>query len=286
MSRYYVDQEDLQEMGRLLKQSFYLMRMFGGILSERPDLAGIRRILDIACGPGQWATEVARKHPSVEVRGMDLSQRMIDFASAKALQDGVDNVSFEVADATKLPLPYKDNSFDLVNASLIYAFMTRELWPRFIKDCWRIVRPGGYVRVIQEDANIVTNSPAMHQYHVLGSLALQRAGSSFYGDQLGVNPRLPGMFERAGFTIRSEKHHIIDVSYGTEGYRVALEDYRILLASLRSFLVKWGVATAEEANDCYQTFLHEMRNGIDIGGGIIDPFRGWWHFYSIFGERV
>src|SRR5579859_5393106 len=120
MSRYFVDPEDLQEMGRLLKQSFFLMRMFGGILSERPDLGGMHRILDIACGTGQWATEVARKHSSVEVRGMDLSLRMIEFASAKAAQDGVENVFFEVADATKLPLPYEDNSFHLVNASLIY----------------------------------------------------------------------------------------------------------------------------------------------------------------------
>ena len=287
MSQYYVDPEDLEEMGRLLKQSLFLIRQYGGILVERPDFKDIERVLDIACGPGQWASDVARQYPkTIHVTGLDLSQRMINFASAKALQDGIENITFQVGDATKLPLPYKDNSFDLVNASLIYAFMTRDLWPRFIKDCWRILRPGGYLRVIQEDANILTNSPAMHQYHLLGSQALQRAGSSFYADQLGVNPRLPGMFERAGFIIESQRHYIIDVSHGTEGYRLAYEDYRILLAKLRQFLVKWGVATSQEADECYQQFLREMRNGITLDGGIVDPYRGWWHFYSIFGEKL
>src|SRR5262249_52638723 len=106
MAQYYVDPEDLKEMGRLLKQSFFFMERCGGILSERRDLKGIRRAIDIACGPGQWATALARNFSNVEVVGMDISQRMIEFAAAQALQDGLDNLSFEVGDATRLPLPY------------------------------------------------------------------------------------------------------------------------------------------------------------------------------------
>ena len=271
-------------MRRLQDQSYFLMRNFGGILSEHPNFHGIHHVLDIACGPGQWALEVARKNRHIEINGFDLSERMINFASAKAYQDKLENVSFKVGDATRLPLPYADQSFDLINASLIYAFMTRQLWSQLIKDCWRLLRPGGFLRIIQEDANIICNSPAMHQYHVLGSLALQRAGASFYSDQLGVIPRLPGMFERANFTIRSQKHHIIDVSHGTEGYRLAYEDYRILLANLRPFLVKWGTATELEADACYQQFLKEMRYGIVTDEGT-EKFVGFWHFYSIFGQK-
>ncbi len=285
MSQYYVDPEDVEEMNRLLDQSYFLMRQFGGVLPERPDFQGIQQVLDIACGPGQWASEVARKHRHIEIHGLDLSERMIHFAHAKAHQDHLENVTFAVGDATRLPLSFPDNSFDLINASLIYAFMTRDFWPLLIKECWRLLRPGGFLRIIQEDANIMTNSPAMHQYHVLGSLALQRAGASFYSDQLGVIPRLPGMFERANFQLQTQKHHIIDVSQGTEGYRQAYEDYKILLANLRPFLVKWEVATPEEANACYQQFLHEMKHGIRIDDGI-DPYRGYWHFYSIFGQKV
>ncbi len=285
MSQYYVDPEDVEEINRLQDQSYFLMKKFGGVLSEHPDFHGIHQVLDIACGPGQWALEVARKHPQIEMCGIDLSERMIRFASAKAYQDKQENVTFEVKDATHLPLPYADNSFDLINASLIYAFMTRDLWPRLIQECWRLLRPGGFLRIIQEDANIMTNSTAMHQYHILGSLALQRAGAGFYGDQLGVIPRLPWMFERAHFQIQSQKHHIIDISHGTEGYRLAYEDYRILLANLRPFLVKWNVATEQEANECYQQFLKDMRYGIETPEST-EKFVGFWHFYSIFGQKI
>jgi ubiquinone/menaquinone biosynthesis C-methylase UbiE len=141
-------------MNRLLDQSYFLMRQFGGILPEHPDFQGIHSVLDIACGPGQWDTQVARKQPQLSIRGLDLSKRMINFASAKAHQDTLENVTFEVGDATHFPLPYADHSFDLVNASLIYAFMTRDLWPQLIQECWRILTPGGFLRIIQEDANI------------------------------------------------------------------------------------------------------------------------------------
>lgn len=63
------------------------------------------------------------------------------------------------------------------------------------------------MRLIQEDANILTNSPALHEYHLLGSLALYREGAGYYTDQLGVIPRLPAMFKNAGFQILATKHN-------------------------------------------------------------------------------
>ena len=36
MSQYYVDPEDVEEMNRLLDQSYFLMRQFGGILPSIP----------------------------------------------------------------------------------------------------------------------------------------------------------------------------------------------------------------------------------------------------------
>jgi ubiquinone/menaquinone biosynthesis C-methylase UbiE len=285
MSQYYVDQEHIEEMARLLKQSRFLTKSLGGLLEDRPDFSGIGRVLDIACGPGEWATEVARQHPGITVVGMDISQRMIQFAQAKAYQDQINNITFEQADATKLPLHYADASFDFINMSLIYAFMTRTLWPLLIKECYRILRPGGALRVIQEDANVKTNSPAMDQYHRLGSLALYKAGQGYYPHQLGVIPRLRGMFKQAGFTQLSQRHYIIDISQGTEGYPLAYEDYKILLGLLRPFLVKWGVATAAEADACYQQFLKEIKYGIENEDGSHDDFVAFWHFSSVYGVK-
>jgi hypothetical protein len=53
MSEYFVNQNDIREMSRLLKQSWYFIKQFGGWLAERPDFRGIHRVLDVACGPGE-----------------------------------------------------------------------------------------------------------------------------------------------------------------------------------------------------------------------------------------
>jgi hypothetical protein len=150
---------------------------------------------------------------------------------------------------------------------------------------YRILRPNGWLRIINEDANVVTNSPAMHEYHLRGSLALQRAGSAFYADQLGISPRLRFFFEQAGFLVRSQRYSPVDISAGTEAYKMALEDYKILLGNLRPFLVKWGTATETEADDLYHQFLREMRSGIDHGA-VRESFTGFWHFFSILGQKV
>jgi SAM-dependent methyltransferase len=66
------------------------------------------RILDVGCGTGRHAIELAQRGYSVT--GVDLSPNMLDKAREKARKAGVD-VDFKVADARKLPFA---DEFDLV----------------------------------------------------------------------------------------------------------------------------------------------------------------------------
>ncbi len=65
-------------------------------------------ILDVGCGTGRHAIELASRGYSVT--GIDLSESMLKKAREKAVDSGV-NVDFKVADARKLPF---ENQFDLV----------------------------------------------------------------------------------------------------------------------------------------------------------------------------
>ena len=49
---------------------------------------------------------------------------------------------FLEADATER-LDFPDASFDLVNARLVNAFLSRQDWPRLIQEGFRLLRPGG-----------------------------------------------------------------------------------------------------------------------------------------------
>jgi SAM-dependent methyltransferase len=64
-------------------------------------------VLDVGCGAGQYANEIARRYPKATVVGTDLDPASIDAATAAAPP----NARFLVHDARE-PLP--DNGFDIV----------------------------------------------------------------------------------------------------------------------------------------------------------------------------
>ena len=169
---YLNDAESAAEMARLIDQDRAVTEVMGGLLPENPDFAGITQVLDIACGPGSWVQEVAFAHPDIEVIGFDISKTMIEYARQMAQVRGLSNAQFKVMDATK-PLAFPDNSFDLVNARTIAGFMPQASWPALIKECLRVTRPGGSIRLTETDAWGVTNSLAFETLSWLCYLACE-----------------------------------------------------------------------------------------------------------------
>jgi SAM-dependent methyltransferase len=88
-------------------------RKIGNFLSTIQKACEKGILLDIACGPGGWALEMALAYPSIQVTGIDISPGMIDYANAQAHASGLDNVKFQVATITD-PLTFPDDTFDLI----------------------------------------------------------------------------------------------------------------------------------------------------------------------------
>jgi SAM-dependent methyltransferase len=77
--------------------------------------AGIQaghHVLDIGCGTGATTRRAARLASAGHVKGVDLSARMLDVGRALARAEGLDNVSFDRADAQVHPFP--DAAYDRV----------------------------------------------------------------------------------------------------------------------------------------------------------------------------
>lgn len=273
---YFNDPENVAEMARLLGQDRLITKGMGGLFSERFDLSGIHSILDLACGPGGWALEVAFTYPKIEVVGVDVSRAMIDYANAQVRVQGLDNASFQVMDIQK-PLGFPDGSFDLVNARFI-NFLPAAAWPRLMQELRRITRPGGVIRLTESEWWYFTNSPALENLNAMIIRALKLQGESFSqsGRFTGILPMLGRFLLDAGCVNVNYRSHVIDYSYGTEAYEGFRHDAAIVFKLFQPFIVRMGVATQEEVNQLYEQMQLEMMK---------DDFRGLMLPLTAWGER-
>jgi ubiquinone/menaquinone biosynthesis C-methylase UbiE len=93
------------------------------------------RILDVGCGTGHLARELAaRVLPGGEVRGADISAQML----AVARRAGVDAQL-----TTGTSLPFANGEFDAAVATQVYEFV--EDLPAAILELMRVLRPDGRV---------------------------------------------------------------------------------------------------------------------------------------------
>ncbi|HKD75026.1 MAG TPA: class I SAM-dependent methyltransferase, partial [Ktedonobacterales bacterium] len=107
---------DVEENSRLDLQHYLLRYVLRGNF-----VAPIRHptsILDIGCGTGRWAAEMARQFPRAAVTGVDIVPPTI--TSASVVQGGISppNCRFLEGDVTK-GLPFATGSFDFVHMRLV-----------------------------------------------------------------------------------------------------------------------------------------------------------------------
>ncbi len=272
---YFNDPESGAEMARLLDQDRLMTKGMGGLFSERSDLSGITRILDIGCGPGGWVQEVAYTYPEIEVVGIDISRAMIDHAGTQAQLQGLANAHFLVMDALE-PLDFPANSFDLVNARFM-TFLPAAAWSKLLQECARITRSGGTIRLTETEWWCFTNSPALETLNEMITRALKKQGSfSQTGRFTGVLPMLGDLLCDAGYVNIQHTAHVIDYSFGKEAYEGFRRDAAILFKLVQPYVVGMEVATQGEVDQVYEQMLLDMMK---------DDFRGLMFLLTVWGER-
>ena len=111
---------------------------------ERLALSPGSTVLDVGCGSGASAIPAAQKVGSDgHVIGVDLAERLLAMARAKAAAQGLQNVEFRVGDMETLGFP--DGAFDAVICVFAIFFV-----PDMVKqarELWRMVRPGGQLAI-------------------------------------------------------------------------------------------------------------------------------------------
>jgi demethylmenaquinone methyltransferase/2-methoxy-6-polyprenyl-1,4-benzoquinol methylase len=104
------------------------------------------RLLDIASGTADLAIETTRKYPSIQVAGLDFSQKMIEIGRIKIERESLsDRVQLFQGDA--LDLPFSDESFDV--ASMAFGIRNIPDKIRTLKEMQRVLVPGGQVIILE-----------------------------------------------------------------------------------------------------------------------------------------
>lgn len=98
------------------------------------------KLLEMGCGTGRVLSYVASLFPELEVYGVDYSKAVIEYAKTNYKKFGV---HYKTADTTKDTF-FKDGMFDFVMSSHVLEHVTEEGGHEFIKETYRLLKPGGY----------------------------------------------------------------------------------------------------------------------------------------------
>src|SRR5579875_741118 len=134
----YLLPKDLGEVNRLDFQHYALRAALHG--NYLAPIQQPRRILDVGCGTGQWAFELARQFPHADVIGLDLEQ-------VKATTPPL-NYRFVQGDILQ-GLPFDNDSFDFVHQRLLVLAIPLAAWPGVGQGLARVTSPGGWVELLE-----------------------------------------------------------------------------------------------------------------------------------------
>lgn len=106
---------------------------------------GIKTMLDIATGTGDFAIEALKINPE-KIVGVDISEGMLSVGIEKMKKMGLEKtIQLQKGDSEKLP--FSDNSFDAVIVS--FGVRNFENLQKGLSDMFRVTKPGGYCLILE-----------------------------------------------------------------------------------------------------------------------------------------
>lgn len=147
-------------------------------------------VLDAGCGSGSMARLLAEQARDGKVVGLDANGDYLDYARARAADEGLTNLEFREGDI--FALPFDDDTFDLVWCKYVLQWVNDPI--HAVREFRRVTRPGGTVVLCHFDGFGITHHPVDE--------ALQPLAERFFSSVVdpNVGPKCFGMLHQSGFT--------------------------------------------------------------------------------------
>ncbi len=266
------------EVKRMLRLDRLLCEELRGPLPREIEMRRVRKVLDVACGPGGWVHEMATRYPRIQISGIDNNPYYI--SQARLITGGMRNVNFQVQDMVQMGQvpPFQPHSFDLIHLRFVAAEVHFQQFAGLIETLKRLSKPGGVI-VWREAELPLTSSPALDTLEGALLSALQHAGRSFapgYSLTAGIAVWMRFWLRRAGFCNVRDLSRQIDVGYGSRAHGTFCEQVLQFALQIRPLVLQMEVMTEHD----YDVAIRRL------GDEIVDKhFRGMVPIHALTGQH-
>ena len=258
----YVMPNDVQETNRLDFQH-YLMRH----VLQRNYLAPLqdpRGILDVGCGTGRWAQEMALSFPRAKVFGLDIVDNII-----KRGELAPTNFRFLQGDILK-ELPFPDMTFDLVHQRFLHAAIPSQSWPHAVQELVRVTRVGGYIEIAESDLVAHNQGPAMQRF---SRWAFELIRSRGIDPQ--ISTQVGNLLQRSGCV--NLQMYKVNVPIGSWGGRIGVlsaADMKAFCFALKPGVVRRFGVSSQQFDSEVAAVMHEWEEN-----------HSYFSFYVAYAQR-
>lgn len=184
----YVHGYGTPEQERLVQQAEHWRHR---LIRDGTELGPGTRLLEVGTGVGAVLAVLGQEFPGVDLSGVDIEQKQLDFARGHLERAGV-QATLRQADA--LALPFQDASFDHV---WMMWFLEHVQDPvAALHEAKRVLVPEGRITAIEVDYSTARAEPSTPELDVLFLAMVGAMAASGWSD---AGTRLPGWLRDAGF---------------------------------------------------------------------------------------
>lgn len=248
----YALPKDDQEISRLDFQHYMLRHVFHG--NYAAPLRQPRAILDVGCGTGRWAEEMALEFPRARVVGLDIVPPSVNsgpLVTDTPRQRPANHVFTQgnLFDG----MPFSDDSFDYVHMRFMAGAIPLTSIAATMRELTRVLAPGGWIELVEPGA-FRNAGPSMAQLGAWGTELTARRG---------VEPS-PGVRIRDwlyGAGLQNVAYRELMMPVGRHGDRLgqmATADGMAMMTALRAVVVAQGIAAPEDYDDALMGAREEL----------------------------
>jgi SAM-dependent methyltransferase len=184
----YVHGYGTPEQERLVQQAEHWRHR---LIRDGTELEPGARLIEVGTGVGAVLAVLGQEFPGVELYGVDIEQKQLDFARGHLERAGVE-ATLRQADALALPFP--NGFFDHVWMMWFLEHVADPL--AALREARRVLVPGGQVTAIEVDYSTVRAEPSTPELDALFAAMVRAMAASGWSD---AGTRIPGWLRGAGF---------------------------------------------------------------------------------------